>query len=419
MNVRDSAGAPRSAVVVGAGIVGLSTAWFLQERGVEVTVLERDDVAAGASWGNAGWLGPAFSVPLGEPSVLTYGLRTLLSRSAPLYVPARADPALWNFLLRFARHCTASAWRRGMRGYVPIDSECLQAFDVLSDSGVEVPTVEAPVAAVFGRDEDPTDVVRELEHVNAAGLHVAYSRLSGDQAREQVPQVGDDVSAVIRIDGQRYVDPGEFVHALARSVEARGATIQRGFDVRGYQHERGGIVVTSGDGRAARADTLVLTSGTWLPELARGAGVRTPVQAGRGYSFTVPTDEPTSWPIKLASARVVCTPYQGQLRVAGSMEFRRPDEPLDRARIEAIIESARPLLRGVRWSERTDEWVGPRPVSTDGLPLVGATDAPGVYVAGGHGMWGYTLGPATGRLLAEQITTGKRPDALRAFSPTR
>src|SRR5699024_8068163 len=140
---------------------------------------------------------------------------------------------------------------------------------------------------------------------------------------------------------------------------------------------------------------------------------------GRGYSFTVPTDEPAHAPIKLPAERVVCTPYQGKLRIAGSMEYRRADEPLDRARVRAIVESARPLLRGVRWSERTDEWVGPRPVSTDGLPLIGATNTPGVYVAGGHGMWGYTLGPITGQLLAEQIETGKQPGALHAFSPTR
>jgi D-amino-acid dehydrogenase len=147
--------------------------------------------------------------------------------------------------------------------------------------------------------------------------------------------------------------------------------------------------------------------------------VRVPVRAGRGYSFTVPVDRPVPGPIYLPDVRVACTPYQGALRVAGTMEFRDPDAPRVPARLEAIIGSARPLLDGVRWEERTDVWVGPRPVTPDGSPLIGATRAPGIYVAGGHGMWGLAHGPATGRLLAEQITTGKQSAALRAFDPLR
>lgn len=163
----------------------------------------------------------------------------------------------------------------------------------------------------------------------------------------------------------------------------------------------------------------MLATGAWLSTLAKPLGVRTPVRAGRGYSFTVPTDEPVPGPIYLPAARVACTPYQGGLRVAGTMEFRPVDAPLDRGRIEAIVRSARPLLTGVRWEERRDEWVGGRPVTPDGRPLIGATKVPGTYVAGGHGMWGLTLGPLTGRLLAEQITTGKRPALLRPFDPLR
>ncbi|MCC5697657.1 FAD-dependent oxidoreductase, partial [Klebsiella pneumoniae] len=113
-------GAPRSVVVVGAGVVGLSTAWFLQEHGVEVTVVDRRTTAAGASWGNAGYLSPVFSVPLPEPAVLRYGLRSLLDPNSPLYVPLSVAPNLWRFLAGFARQCTWTAWRRSMRAFVPL-----------------------------------------------------------------------------------------------------------------------------------------------------------------------------------------------------------------------------------------------------------------------------------------------------------
>src|SRR5699024_780822 len=110
-SVDGKATSPRKVVVVGAGVVGLSTAWFLRSRGADVTVVDRTDVAAGASWGNAGYVAPGFSVPLPEPSVLRYGLRSLLDRDAPLYVPAQFDPGMWAFLAEFARHCTTRSWQ--------------------------------------------------------------------------------------------------------------------------------------------------------------------------------------------------------------------------------------------------------------------------------------------------------------------
>ncbi|GAB3795863.1 hypothetical protein GCM10027605_02630 [Micromonospora zhanjiangensis] len=107
-------------------MVGLSTAWFLQEAGAQVTVYERHHVGAGASWGNAGWLTPGLTAPLPEPAVLRYGLRAVLSARSPVYLPLRADRDLWRFLLSFAAHSTARRWRRGMAAYVPLNERCLK-----------------------------------------------------------------------------------------------------------------------------------------------------------------------------------------------------------------------------------------------------------------------------------------------------
>lgn len=412
-------GGPRTAVIVGAGVVGLSTAWFLQERGVEVTVVDRAGVASGASWGNAGWLSPGLATPLNEPSVLRYGLSSLLDRRAPLRIPASVDVGLWRFLLRFAANCTWRSWERAMRANLPLNAECLEAFDVLTANGVEAPTVEAPVTAVFETAARTAGLRRELDRMNAAGQPVDYTGLAGARARRELPQLSGRVGAAVRLHGQRFVDPGAFVASLARSVRARGGVIRSGFDVVETARQRYTIAVRSGRGDTVEADVAVLATGAWLGRLGRRCGVRVPVRAGRGYSFTVPTDEPVPGPIYLPDVRVACTPYRGALRVAGTMEFRGPDASLDPARIDAIIASVRPFLTGVRWDERTDEWVGPRPVTPDGRPLIGAVRPHGLYVAGGHGMWGLTQGPITGRLLAEQIDTGKQPEALRDCDPTR
>ncbi|WP_330276228.1 FAD-binding oxidoreductase [Lentzea sp. NBC_00516] len=411
-------GGPRSAVVVGAGVVGLSTAWFLQERGVEVTVVDRTGVAAGASWGNAGWIAPGLAIPLNEPAVLRYGLRSLFDPAAPLHIPLTADPKLWSFLTRFATHCRWPSWTRAVKANLPLNEESLEAYDVLTANGVEAPTIDAPITAVFTSPGQARGLLLELERLAAAGQPVDHTALSTADLCEQVPLASTALAAGVRIDGQRFVDPGGFVQALGRAVVARGATI-RCLEVADIRSETSGVIVRTKDGDAIPADVAVLATGAWLPKLAARAGVRTPVQAGRGYSFTVPVRKPVHGPVYLPEVRVACTPYQGGLRVAGTMEFRGPDALLDEARVDAIIASVRPLLDGVWWEDRTDVWVGPRPVTPDGRALIGATRSPGVYVAGGHGMWGLAQGPVTGRLLAEQITTGKQPDALREFDPLR
>ncbi|MHA6799447.1 NAD(P)/FAD-dependent oxidoreductase [Bounagaea algeriensis] len=415
-----TSGDPRSAVVVGAGVVGLSTAWFLQERGVEVTVLDRSGVAAGASWGNAGLLSPGLAVPLNEPAVLRYGLRSLLDPGAPLHVPFRWNPGLWRFLLQFAARCTWGGWNRAMRANLPLNTECLEAFDVLTTNGVQAPTVAAPITAVFETRRQATGLLREFRRMSQAGQEVEHTALTGEEVRERLPQVSERIGAGIRLDGQRFVDPGAFVASLAESVRARGGTIRAEFDVTDVHRRDRGVTATSRAGESLAADVAVLATGSWLGQLVPTRQLRAPVRAGRGYSFTVPTEEPVPGPMYLPGVRVACTPYRGGLRVAGTMEFRDADDALDPARIEAIIASARPYLTGVDWERRTDEWVGPRPVTPDGYPLIGSLSSDSdIYVAGGHGMWGLTHGPITGRALAEAITTGKRSEALRAFTPVR
>ncbi|MGC1418965.1 MAG: FAD-dependent oxidoreductase [Acidimicrobiales bacterium] len=411
--------APHRVVVVGAGMVGLATAWFLQEHGVEVTVVDRDGVAAGSSWGNAGWLSPVMAIPLPEPSVLRYALRGLFNVNAPLSMPMTLDPTLWRFLASFAVHCTMGQWRRAMQGYLAVNREALTAFDLLELAGVSSTTISAPIMACFEDGAQSKDLRHEFALIEASGQSVDLTEISGDGARVIVPQIAQSVQAVVQINGQRYIDPGAFVTSLADSFIKRGGKVRTGFSVRALRHGPGGITVSGYGGDPELGDAVVVATGAWLNELVTPLGVRQRVQAGRGYSFSVSTEEPVANPIYFPAARVACTPYREGLRVGGTMEFRSPDHPIVQSRVEALAASARPLLQGVDWSTMRDVWVGPRPVSVDGLPLVGGTKVPGVFVAGGHGMWGITLGPITGKLLAHEIVTGERPAALDAFNPLR
>ncbi len=418
--IGSDAPAPQHVAVIGAGMVGLATAWFLQERGVRVTVLDRTGVAAGASWGNAGWLTPGITTPLPEPAVLRYGLRAVLSPSSPVYVPPRADLRLLRFLMGFMRHSTNSKWQSAMRAYVPMNRRAFEGFDALTAGGVASPTKAAEsFLAAYRTETERLVLLDELEHIHAAGQGIEFDVLTGDEAREVEPSLSAEIGAAIRLHGQRFIDPGHYVHALAASVRARGTQILSGSDVVDVRDEGSGVRVLTADGDAERYDAVVLATGTWLGELARRFGVRTLVQAGRGYSFSVAIEHVPAGPVYFPAQRVACTPLGDRLRVAGMMEFRKAEAPLDRRRIAAIAEAARPLLRGADLEARVDEWVGARPCTPDGLPLIGRTRSPRVFAAGGHGMWGITLGPLTGQLLAEQIVSGNQPAELRPFDPLR
>ena len=413
--------APDRVAVVGAGMVGLATAWFLQERGVEVTVVDRASVAAGSSWGNAGWLTPGITTPLPEPAVLKYGVRAVLSPSSPVYVPPSANPSFLRFVAGFTRHSTAAHWRRSMGQLVPVNRLALESFDLLKDGGVRADTVETnSFLAAYRTAAERRTLLEEIEHIHAAGQSIEFDVLTGDEARAIEPLLSDEVGAAIRLRGQRFLNPGAYVPALADEVIARGGKLTTGpgsevLDI--ADTGRGVRVVTAGG--VEEFDAAVLATGAWLGKLARRFGVRSVVQAGRGYSFSVPVDRVPDGPVYLPAQRVACTPLGDQLRVAGMMEFRSPESRLDERRVKAIATAAKPFLRGADLEAREDEWVGSRPCTTDGLPLIGVTRSPRVYAAGGHGMWGITLGPATGRLLADQIVNGRVPAELEPFSPTR
>lgn len=411
---------PNEVAVIGAGMVGLSTAWFLQEAGVGVTVYERDHVGAGASWGNAGWLTPALTAPLPEPAVLRYGLRAVLSPRSPVYLPIRADRDLLRFLVTFARHSTARQWRRGMSAYVPLNERALEAFDVLAAGGVTAPTKRAgSFLACFARDRDARVLLAELEQIAAAGQAVSYQPVSGRRARVLEPALTGRVGAAVEIRGQRYLHPPDFLRSMAESVRDRGGRIAEGADVTALEYGSGGVRVVFGSGEGVQHDAVVVATGAVLGALTEAFGVRQPVRAGRGYSFSVGTERMPAGPLYFPKQRVACTPLGERLRVAGMMEFRRPGDALDPRRIAAIVDAVRPFLAGVDLNDRHDEWVGSRPCTPDGLPLAGPTAAPRVFAAGGHGMWGIALGPVTGQLMAQTVIKGEAPPELGPFDPLR
>jgi D-amino-acid dehydrogenase len=306
-----------------------------------------------------------------------------------------------------------------MEAYMTVNDRALDAFDELGAGGIATPTHEAdPFLLCFRNDADRRGLLEELDTVRSVGQKVDFDVLDGAEARRLEPALTDHVGAVLRLHGQRYINSPAYVHALADAVLARGASILEDHEVRDVRDIGDSVVVHSVDD-GHRFDAVVVATGARLGRLGRRFGIRMPVQAGRGCSFSVPAQQMPAGPIYLPAQRVACTPLGDRLRIAGMMEFRRPDEPIDQRRAQAIVDAVRPFLHGLALRKRHDDWAGSRPCTPDGLPLIGRTSSPRVFAAGGHSMWGIALGPLTGQLLAEAITTGRTPEALIPFDPLR
>jgi D-amino-acid dehydrogenase len=411
---------PQRLAVIGAGMVGLCTAWFLQEAGLQVTVLERTAVAAGASGGNAGWVTPAMVSPLPDPAILREGLRAVALRSSAVHLPMPPGPGLLAWLGGLTRNCTRRRWDAGLASLLPLSAHALSAYDELAANGVEAAVTSAPVVAAYARASQRAPLLAELTAAaRAGGTGAPFEVLDGPAVQQAEPVLTGAARAAVRIGGQRYLDPGPFTRALADSVRQRGADIIEGTAVASVRDDGQGAVVTCGAGQT-RYDAVVLATGAWLGQLARGCGVRIRIQSGRGYSFSVPVRQLPAGPVYLPAQRLACTPMpDGRLRVAGVMDFSRPETALDPSRVTRMASGLQVMLAGADTAARTDEWVGARPCTPDGLPVIGRTRSARVFVAGGHGMWGITLGPATGRLLASLVATGRTPPELRPFDPLR
>jgi D-amino-acid dehydrogenase len=241
--------------------------------------------------------------------------------------------------------------------------------------------------------------------------------LTQDELNETEPCLSGGVHGY-RLDGQITIDPSALVDGLVARLCEDGVEIREGARVTALGPHGAGVRVQSTHGRVD-ADVAVLAAGVWTTSLARTIGARVPIFPGKGYSFSVAIEQAPRHLIDLEAAHVAVAPRaDGATRIAGTMELDCARDRFDPRRVQAIVAAARPYLRGAAWEQRTAEWMGPRPMTPNGLPLIGALDrARRIFVAAGHNMLGVTLAPTTGRALAELIVEGDARIDLRPFAP--
>src|SRR5699024_318021 len=202
----------KNAIVVGAGLIGLSTALHLKSVGINVCLLESIHPGAGASWGNAGWLTPEIATPLPEPSILKTGLKALVSTNSPLYVPLQADANLLKFLVGFLKNSNSKRWRAGMSKLMPLNNLTMNSFDEMESLGVKATTQRSDFIAAFAKSGQENGLLQEFEDIRDAGYSVDATALTGAQVKEYIPAVSDSVATGVRLGGTRFINPPEYVN---------------------------------------------------------------------------------------------------------------------------------------------------------------------------------------------------------------
>ncbi|MEP4766632.1 MAG: FAD-dependent oxidoreductase [Roseibium sp.] len=406
-------------IVVGAGIVGVSCAIWLQRDGHEVTLVDRAGPASGTSHGNAGVLAAGAIIPVTTPGLLSRAPGMLMDRNAPLFLRWSYVPKLLPFLAKYLRFATDKH----------VDHYGIAMSFLLHDTVDQHRQLaqDTPAANFIG-DENycfgyATQAAFEADAYGwrkrkAAGYE--YEVVSGAEHAVDDPAFGAAFETVVRCKNHgRISDPGAYVKALADHFVDQGGMLQI-CDVRDVDVTDGVITGLHTSEGAMSADHIVFAMGPWSKAIAHKLGVKVPFESERGYhlEFINPTIMPKA-PMMVASGKFVLTPMDGRLRAAGVIEFGGLEKGPGRAPFEMLHRQVAEILPDMR-SDDVVEWMGHRPAPADSLPLIGANDAQGrSYSAFGHQHVGLTGGPKTGRIIADLIGGKKPNNDLAAFDPMK
>jgi len=409
---------PLRIVVVGAGIVGLSSAIWLRRSGHEVTLVDKDHPGAGASYGNAGLLAQWGMTPINTPGLARNGLKYLLDPNAPLFMQWAHFPRLLPWLLKLMSNATDTGVAHMAGALHTLLHDSLDQHRALT-RGTPAAGFVAPSdflfvykdRAAFEAERYGWDMRQRFGH----DLEI----IEGPAIREIEPILGPEVGCLARTNGHGHIlDPGGYMQALADVLMAEGGTYRQA-EVTDFTLSGGRITSVETTSGPLPCDHAVLAAGIWSKRLMARLGLKVPLEVERGHHLHLrgPSQRPNT-PMMITRGKFVAIPMATGLRCAGTVELGSLDKRPSKAPLALI-------RKGTRWAfpdltyEAAEEWVGFRPSTPDSLPLVGEIGGTGVFAGFGHQHVGLTGGPKTGRWIADLIA-GRRPNEdLAAFDANR
>lgn len=394
--------------MIGGGVIGVACAVELARRGTQVTVLERDRIGHGCSYGNAGWLTPSQAVPLANPAMLLKSFKWMLDPESPLYIQPRLDPAFLRWLIEFLLASRKAKFERGTAALVDL---CRVSIDYWEDLAKRTATPfgfeRHGLLAVYENVAAFDAAKRGADLVGRSGVRA--ERWTADEVRAKEPAiVGPQVGGYFYPD-DGHCEPYGAVKALEEEGRALGVQFVEGAEVFRISNGAGARVLTTTKGEF-RAGQVVVATGPWSESLGAMLGLRLPVIGAKGYSLVLPPADPhPRRSIYLTERKIAVNPHRDALRIAGTLELVRNDFSINARRVEVIVRGAKGMLNIGQAPAAREVWRGLRPCTPDGMPAIGRARGRGdVWLATGHQMTGLKSGPATGILLA-QLMTGETP----------
>ncbi len=408
----------RDVLIIGGGAIGLHVAYFLLRSGRRVANFDQGTIGTGSSSGNAGQIVPSHIVPLAAQGIISTALQWLLDPyNSPFGLTLSLRPSYLHWLIRFALSCSQDNVRRALPALKWLGVLSADLFaQVIAQEGFECHYRQNGVLFLYQTEDAWKGGQHEAELLRQHNL--AAEVLSAEQVREREPLVRPQVIGGVHFLTDASLHPGRYLQALRQRVHELGSELFEHLPVKKLEADHGRIRRVRTERGDFEAEAVVLATGAWAPRLARDLGLTLPIQPARGYSMTMTA--PTTMPrqaLLLGERRVAVTPMGDLLRFTGRLELGNMSLQPDPRWLQAIERAVREYIYLDEHLDVRETWAGLRPVTPDGVPLIGF--APGysnLVIATGHAMLGLSLGPGTGKLVAD-LLNGTLPDVdLRPFS---
>jgi D-amino-acid dehydrogenase len=408
--------------IIGGGIIGLSSAYYLNKAGHRVTIIEQGDLKDGCSFGNAGMIVPSHFIPLATPGMISKGVRWMFSSTSPFYVRPRLNGDLIKWGYRFYKHSTKEHVARSIPALKEISLFSKAMYHQLSE--------ELPFN--FGYNERGLLMLyqtagteaeeRETAHLaNKIGIEAHV--LGPKEVQKLEPEVEVNVRGGVYFPGDAHLTPQLLVNQLISYLKNQGVEFKTNTEVTDFIVEGSLVKVIETDKGEFVFDDIIIATGSWAGQTAAKLGISIPMQAGKGYSFTLENvTKNVRIPSIFLEARVAITPMGSTLRFGGTMEISGVDHAINMNRVKGIVDSIPkyyPEMK-VMMPDKEKVWHGLRPCSPDGLPYIGRSKkVKNLVFATGHSMMGLSLAPGTGKLVSEIINWEKPSMDTLAFDPER